>query len=433
MLPYSPLHHLLLADFGAPLVATSGNVSGEPVLTDNAMAETRLGADRRCLSPSRPPDRSAGRRSGLSRHRRQTAAAPAGTRQRAARNRICPSRSHGRCWRWAVNSRIPSRWAGASGPSCRRISATWTRRAASHCSQQVAADLQSLYGVTAESRSLRCPSRLCDDAARAAVGSAGEQIFHHAPMHRRLPAKAIKPTIGWFLPGTAPAIGARWNDLGRRGAARPPGPLASRGDIAAVRAARRRPRGARAVAQRARFVLGSRNRVARCAQETRSLAPCLEAKHQLPADLIGWPAVRRRRPPCSVLSRRRVMRDRRRVTSKPSAPSDAEPISAASSRRSDGIWESDWSPLLHRLQDASKASRRGRPCFMPRLPNCCSTQARRCAPNAACPHFGLTGGVFQNRVLCETCRSLCAVRRLHRPHSGTSALQRCRLKLRADH
>jgi hydrogenase maturation protein HypF len=42
MLPYSPLHHLLLESFGSPLVATSGNVSGEPVLTDNAEAETRL-------------------------------------------------------------------------------------------------------------------------------------------------------------------------------------------------------------------------------------------------------------------------------------------------------------------------------------------------------------------------------------------------------
>ena len=43
MLPYSPLHHLLLDNFGSPLVATSGNVSGEPVLTDNAGAEARLG------------------------------------------------------------------------------------------------------------------------------------------------------------------------------------------------------------------------------------------------------------------------------------------------------------------------------------------------------------------------------------------------------
>lgn len=43
MLPYSPLHHLLLESFGGPLVATSGNVSGEPVLADNAAAEARLG------------------------------------------------------------------------------------------------------------------------------------------------------------------------------------------------------------------------------------------------------------------------------------------------------------------------------------------------------------------------------------------------------
>lgn len=43
-LPYSPLHHLLLAEFGAPLVATSGNISGEPVIIDNAEAEKRLGA-----------------------------------------------------------------------------------------------------------------------------------------------------------------------------------------------------------------------------------------------------------------------------------------------------------------------------------------------------------------------------------------------------
>ncbi|NNL00151.1 MAG: carbamoyltransferase HypF, partial [Xanthomonadales bacterium] len=42
MLPYSPLHHTLLRDFGAPLVATSANLSGEPVLTENADIEQRL-------------------------------------------------------------------------------------------------------------------------------------------------------------------------------------------------------------------------------------------------------------------------------------------------------------------------------------------------------------------------------------------------------
>jgi hydrogenase maturation protein HypF len=41
-LPYSPLHQLLLDALGGPVVATSGNISGEPVLTDNDDAAHRL-------------------------------------------------------------------------------------------------------------------------------------------------------------------------------------------------------------------------------------------------------------------------------------------------------------------------------------------------------------------------------------------------------
>jgi len=43
MLPYSPLHHLLLNEFKGPIVATSANISGEPVLIDNLEVEKRLG------------------------------------------------------------------------------------------------------------------------------------------------------------------------------------------------------------------------------------------------------------------------------------------------------------------------------------------------------------------------------------------------------
>jgi hydrogenase maturation protein HypF len=44
MLPYSPLHHLLLADAGVTLVMTSGNVSDEPIAYDDDDALERLRA-----------------------------------------------------------------------------------------------------------------------------------------------------------------------------------------------------------------------------------------------------------------------------------------------------------------------------------------------------------------------------------------------------
>ncbi|MEO8197765.1 MAG: carbamoyltransferase HypF [Thermoanaerobaculia bacterium] len=45
MLPTSPLHHLLLGEADFPLVATSGNLSDEPIAIDDSEALTRLGGD----------------------------------------------------------------------------------------------------------------------------------------------------------------------------------------------------------------------------------------------------------------------------------------------------------------------------------------------------------------------------------------------------
>ena len=42
MLPYTPLHHLLLRDIGFPVVATSGNLANEPICIDEYEARKRL-------------------------------------------------------------------------------------------------------------------------------------------------------------------------------------------------------------------------------------------------------------------------------------------------------------------------------------------------------------------------------------------------------
>jgi len=44
MLPYTPLHHILLGDVDCPLVMTSGNLSEEPIARDNDEALRRLGS-----------------------------------------------------------------------------------------------------------------------------------------------------------------------------------------------------------------------------------------------------------------------------------------------------------------------------------------------------------------------------------------------------
>ncbi len=43
MLPYTPLHHLLMAEVNRPLIMTSGNMSEEPIARDNKESLSRLG------------------------------------------------------------------------------------------------------------------------------------------------------------------------------------------------------------------------------------------------------------------------------------------------------------------------------------------------------------------------------------------------------
>ena len=82
MLPYSPLHHLLLADVDETLVMTSGNVSDEPIAYRDDDALERLGGDRRSVPGPRPADRDAHRRLGRARWSPHGARSPAIRRSR---------------------------------------------------------------------------------------------------------------------------------------------------------------------------------------------------------------------------------------------------------------------------------------------------------------------------------------------------------------
>ncbi len=58
MLPYTPLHHLLMTELGFPVVATSGNVHDEPIVTDEKEAVATLGGIADCfLVHDRPIER----------------------------------------------------------------------------------------------------------------------------------------------------------------------------------------------------------------------------------------------------------------------------------------------------------------------------------------------------------------------------------------
>ena len=79
---------------------------------------------------------------------------------------------------------------------------------------------------------------------------------------------------------------------------------------------------------------------------------------------------------------------------------DAPPVPLPLARN-DGLWISDWEPLLDRLADrgASVAARASM--FHATLAAALIEQARAVRAEHGVTRIGLTGGVFQNRLLCE--------------------------------
>jgi hydrogenase maturation protein HypF len=398
MLPYSPLHHLLAEAFGGPLVATSANVSGEPVLTEAGEVERRLGAvadaflhhDRPIL---RPADDSVFRRvAGAMRPLRLG-------RGLAPVERELPFELERPLL--AVGADLKNTVALAFG---RRVVVSphigdlGSPRSA-EVFERVAADLQALYGVAAQG--LVCDAHPDYRSSRwaKARGLPLARVFHH-----RAHASALLGEHG--LPGEALVFawdgvgygedGALWGGealLGRPGAWRRAGSL--------------RP-----------FRLPGGDQASRepwrCA-----LALCWEAG-------LDWPGC----PRDSTLLRHAYQRG---INCPPSSSAgrlfDAaaallglagsasfEGESAmrleAASRAVDeaidlplawdsGLWRIDWVPLLPMLMGGGLEAARRASLFHASLAGGIAKLAATLREERGVVRVGLCGGVFQNRLLAE--------------------------------
>jgi hydrogenase maturation protein HypF len=87
-------------------------------------------------------------------------------------------------------------------------------------------------------------------------------------------------------------------------------------------------------------------------------------------------------------------------------PCTTTPILLPLRRDADGVWRSDWGPLLPSLLDsaATPAARALR--FHRTLAGALLAQAAALRDETGITRIGLTGGVFQNRLLAETVLTL---------------------------
>ena len=78
-----------------------------------------------------------------------------------------------------------------------------------------------------------------------------------------------------------------------------------------------------------------------------------------------------------------------------------EPVSLPLREDDDGIWRTDWEPLLATLSDATVSRRERAEIFHSSMAHAVLQQACRIREQYAINQVGLCGGVFMNRVLSE--------------------------------
>lgn len=406
MLPYSPLHCLLADDFGAPLVFTSANISGEPVLTDPAEVQERLGHvadaflhhDRPIV---RPADDAVFRYS-------------AGSMRLIRPGRGCAPVEH------SLTDASSHPVLAVGGHLKATIALGWENRVivSPHIGDmgtprslevftQVVADLQRLYGI-------RATTVLCDahpgyTTARWAdrSGLPVTRIFHHhahaSALAGEQAAVGDEPWIMFTWDGTGYGEdGTLWGGEAFTGS---PGQWVRRASMRTFSL----PGGDRAGLEPWRS----------------AAALCWETGRPWPSPLEDTDIIRHaweRRINCPASSAAGRLFDAAAslagvlhvASFEGQGPMYLEAISKRSgnaldlpqARDENGILRCDWSPLLDHLSDERVPIEQRSADFHSTLAGVILEQANAMRDETGIHRVGLTGGVFQNRRLAEEAREL---------------------------
>ncbi len=401
MLPYTPLHHLLVKELNRPLVATSANVRGEPVITENTEVEQRLArvADA-FLHHDRPIERPAD----------DPVWRPIAGRPRPLRlGRGCAPLER------ELPFTLQRPLLATGGHMKNTIALAWDNRVvvSPHIGDldaprslevfaRTAADLQSLYGVQAEV--------IVSDAhggyasARWAQAQALERIavwHHHA--HAGALAGEFAHESHWLT--------FTWDGVG----------LGEDGTLWGGEALYGGPGAWRQVASMRHFFLPGGDKAGR--QPWRSAAAlCWEAGQDwdgVPGDVALLQQAWERRVNCPASSAVGRLFDAAAALTglvqqasfegqgpmylEARATPGMDPIELPLSTDATGVLRSNWAPLLPLLLDQRRRLAERAGIFHASMAAALVSQARAMRGTLGEFAVGLAGGVFQNRLLAERC------------------------------
>ena len=403
-LPYSPLHQLILSDFGAPLVATSGNLSGEPVLSDNDEADRRLKliADA-FVHHDRPIQRPAD---------------DSVLRSSAGRPRPLRLGRGAAPLELSLPQPLDEPVLALGGHMKGSIALAWAQRVvisphigemdaprSLQVMERLVADLQALYGVTAAQ--LICDAHPGYSTHRWArrsglpIITVPHHVAHASALAGEHEHREPLLVFTWDGVGLGPD-GTLWGGetfCGRPGAWRRVVSMRPLHLPGGERAGREPWRSAAAMCWAKEYdcpVGPTDARLAHQAWQRRLNSPATSAVGRLfdaaSALILGIESV--------------SYEGQGPMQLEALATAGAEPVPLPMRSAEDGIRQVDWAPLLNVLLDAGRSARERASVFHASLAHNILAQARQLRSEHGVDRIGLTGGVFQNRLLVDTAAEL---------------------------